>query len=152
MMTGSLGEAYLWVKAGHIIFVIFWMAGLFLLPRYLIHHQDALNKPEEAAQWAKREAMLRGIILTPSLIAVWMFGLLLAANLGLFSGVPGLGWLHAKLFLVVLLSGYHGWAAAYSKKLSRGQARFSTKTLRMLNEIPGILMIAIVILAVVRPF
>ncbi|RYD48624.1 MAG: CopD family protein, partial [Sphingomonadales bacterium] len=103
-MIGFLGTAYLWVKAAHIIFVIFWMAGLFLLPRYLVHHQEALGSPQ-AGDWTRREELLRRMILTPSLLIVWLLGLILAANLGLFDGGAGLGWLHAKLLLVFLLSG-----------------------------------------------
>ncbi len=72
-MTGFLGTAYLWVKAAHIVFVIFWMAGLFLFPRYLIHHQDALGTPE-GAKWVEREEKLRKMILGPSIGAVWVLG------------------------------------------------------------------------------
>ncbi|UYY57327.1 CopD family protein [Sphingomonas sp. S2-65] len=150
-MTGFLGNAYLWVKAFHIIFVIFWMAGLFLLPRYLVHHQEALGTPQ-AADWVKREAMLRRMILTPSMIIVWLLGLTLAANVGLFDGQPGIGWLHAKLLLVVLLSGYHGWAVGYAKKLAAGQGTLPTRRLRLLNEVPALAAVLIVVLAVVKPF
>ena len=150
-MIGFLGSAYLWVKAAHIIFVIFWMAGLFLFPRYLIHHQDALGTPE-AAKWAEREALLRRMILTPAMVVVWLLGLALAGNLGLFEGGAGLGWLHAKFLLVIGLTGYHGWAVGYSKKLLAGQAPIATRTLRMLNEVPAFAVIFIVILAVVKPF
>ncbi|MEI9927604.1 MAG: CopD family protein [Sphingomonas sp.] len=151
-MNGFLGAAYPWVKAAHLIFVIFWMAGLFLFPRYLVHHQEALAKPGEAAQWIEREAKLRRIILTPSLIGTWLFGLALAADFGLFEGAPGLGWLHAKLLLVVGLTGYQGWMVAYSNKLARGQAAVVTRTLRMLNEIPALAVVLIVVLVVVKPF
>ncbi|MDK2768758.1 MAG: CopD family protein [Sphingomonas sp.] len=151
-MTGFLSFAWLWVKAAHVIFVIFWMAGLFILPRYLVHHQEALGDPVQAKAWAEREARLRRVILTPSLVIVWVLGLALAINLGLFEGGAGLGWLHAKLLLVVLLSGYHGWAIAYSKKLAAGQGSLTSKQLRMANEIPAIFVALIVILAVVRPF
>lgn len=150
-MIGFLGGAYLWVKAAHIIFVIFWMAGLFLLPRYLVHHQDALGTPEAAA-WVEREAALRRMILGPSIGLVWVLGLALAANVGLFDGEPGLGWLHAKLLLVLGLSGYHGWAVGYSKKLARGVGTIPSRTLRLLNEVPALAVILIVILVVVRPF
>ncbi len=150
-MAGFLGGAYLWVKAFHIIFVIFWMAGLFLLPRYLVHHQEALGTPEAAA-WTQREALLRKMILTPSMLIVWLLGLALAANLGLFEGGAGLGWLHAKLLIVLLLSGYHGWAVGYAKKLARGQGSMSSRTLRMVGEVPALAAVLIVILAVVKPF
>jgi len=151
-MVAMLGSAYSWVKAAHVVFVIFWMAGLFMLPRYLVYHQEAEPGSPEEARWVDREAKLRSIILTPSLVIVWGLGLLLAANDGLFSGVPGLGWLHAKLALVLLLSGYHGWAAGYSKRLARGQRTLSGKQLRMLNEVPGLAAALIVVLVIVRPF
>lgn len=151
-MSGWLGNAYLWVKAAHIIFVIFWMAGLFLYPRYLIHHQQGLGDPAEPPRWEAREAMMRRMILTPSMIVTWLLGLALAANMGLFDGGPGLGWLHAKIALVVLLSGYHGWMIGYSRKLSRGKASLSLKKLRMLNEVPAIFVVLVVILVVVKPF
>jgi len=89
---------YMWLKAGHLIFVIFWMAGLFMLPRYFVYHQEAEAGSPEAARWVEREAKLRKIILTPSLILVWVFGLSLAfANNWWIAG-----WLHAKLLLVLL--------------------------------------------------
>jgi len=150
-MTGFLGTAYLWVKAFHIIFVIYWMAGLFLLPRYLVHHQEALGTPE-AAGWEKREALLRKMILGPSIGIVWLLGIALALNVGLVDGQPGLGWLHAKLLLVFALSGYQGWAVGYSKKLAQGQGNIAPRRLRLLGEIPALAVIAIVILAVVKPF
>ena len=150
-MTGFLGNAYLWVKAFHIVFVIFWMAGLFLFPRYLVHHQEALGTPQ-AADWVKREALLRRMILSPSMIIVWLLGLVLAANVGLFDGQPGLGWLHAKLLLVVGLSGFHGCAVGYSKKLARGEGSVASARLRLLNEVPALAVVLIVVLAVVKPF
>jgi putative membrane protein len=151
-MSGWLGDAYPWVKAAHLIFVIFWMAGLFMLPRFLVYHQEALDSPDEAARWIDRESKLRHIILTPAMIAVWLLGIALALNAGIADGVPGLGWLHTKILLVVLLSGYHGWAVGYAKKLAAGRATVADKTLRLLNEIPGIATILIVILVIVKPF
>ena len=147
-----LGNAYVWVKAAHVIFVIFWMAGLFMLPRYLVYHQEAVPGSPEAEAWVDREAKIRRIILTPALVLVWVLGVALAANAGLFSGMEGLGWLHAKLGLVVILSGYHGWAVAYSKRLAAGKPSLTGKQLRMLNEIPAILVTLIIVLVIVRPF
>ena len=152
MMAGFLGATYDWVKAAHVIFVIFWMAGLFMLPRYLVYHQEGLGDPAEEARWIDREAKLRRIILTPAMIVVWVLGLALAFNAGIADGVPGLGWLHAKLSLVLLLSAYHGWAVGYAKKLARGQATVANRTLRMLNEMPAIGAVLIVVLVIVKPF
>ncbi len=152
-MSGWLGGAYDWVKAAHLIFVIFWMAGLFMLPRYLVYHQEALagGRDVEAALWVERENKLRHIILTPAMVVVWVLGIALALNIGIADGAGGLGWLHVKIVLVVLLTGYHGWMVSYAKKLARGAASASGRTLRLLNEVPGIAVVVIVLLVIVRP-
>jgi len=141
---------YLWIVAAHVIVVIFWMAGLFMLPRYLVYHQEALaaGRDAEAAEWVSREGKLRRIILSPAMIAVWLLGLTLA-SVGQHWGA---GWLHAKLALVLALSGYHGWAVGYAKRLARGDARLPGRTLRMLNEVPALVAIVVVVLVFVKPF
>ena len=85
-MTGYLGDLYLWAKAAHLIFVIYWIAGLFLLPRYYIYHQEAGVGTAEAERWVDREGKLRRIILTPSMIIVWVLGIALALNWGIVVG------------------------------------------------------------------
>lgn len=139
---------YFWLKAAHLIFVIFWMAGLFMLPRYFIYHQECPADSAQNAVWIDRERKLLKIILTPSLIVVWVVGLLLAWHTGAFSQ----GWFHAKLLLVLLLSGFHGWLASYAKQLARGERRVTGRSLRMLNEIPGVAAAVVVILVVIKPF
>ena len=138
---------YLWLKAGHIAFVIFWMAGLFMLPRYFVYHQEAAPDSAENAQWIEREQKLLKIILMPSIVVVWILGLSLAWVTGAFTQ----GWFHIKLMLVILLSGYHGWLVSYAKKLARGERPIDGKKLRLLNEVPGIAAILIVIAVVVLP-
>jgi protoporphyrinogen IX oxidase len=147
-MTGWLGDTYLWIKAGHLIFVIFWMAGLFMLPRFFIYHQESADGSEESARWVDRETRLRRIIMTPSIIIVWVLGLMLAMDVDAFSQ----GWFHLKFLFVAILSGYHGWMTGYAKKLARGERPLSGKTLRLLNEIPGVTAGVIVIAAIVKPF
>ena len=147
-LTGFLGPAYLWVKAAHVTFVIFWMAGLFLLPRFYVYHQEApAGSPEDRA-WIEREARVRSIILTPAMILVWVLGIMLALHLDAFRE----GWLHAKLALVIALSAYQGWLVSYGKKLASGVRPMSGRSLRMINEIPGIAAALIVVLVIVRPF
>ncbi len=146
-MWERLLMTYDWIKAGHVIFVIFWMAGLFIFPRYLIHHQESLGTPE-AARWVERETKLRRVILTPAMIVVIVLGVALAV-LGHWWQA---GWLHAKLLFVLLLVGYHGWAVRYSKKLAAGRAPLPLRTLRMLNEVPAIGVVLIVVLVIVKPF
>ena len=146
--TGWLGLAYAWVKAGHVTFVIFWMAGLFLLPRLYVYHQETpVGSPEDRA-WIEREARVRSIILTPAMIAVWVLGLMLAFHIAGFHQ----GWFVAKFLLVVALSGYQGWLVGYGKKLARGERPLSGKAVRMLNEVHGISAALIVVLVIVRPF
>jgi len=147
-LTGFLGPAYLWVKAAHITFVIFWMAGLFLLPRMYVYHQEtSAGSPEDRA-WIERESRIRSIILGPAMALVWVLGLMLAFNIGAFSQ----GWFLAKLALVIALSAYQGWLGSYGRKLANGVRPVSGKTMRMLNEIPGIAAALIVVLVIVRPF
>jgi len=147
-LAGWLGLAYPWVKAAHVTFVIFWMAGLFLLPRFYVYHQEtAIGSPEDRA-WIEREARIRSIILNPAMAVVWILGLMLATNLGIWDQ----HWFQAKLALVVALSGYQGWLGAYGKKLADGQRPLSGKAVRAINEIPGIAAAIIVVLVIVRPF
>jgi len=147
-MEQTLAMTFLWLKAGHLIFVIFWMAGLFMLPRYFVYHQEAAEGSPECAMWIGRERKLLRIILWPSLIVVWVLGLALAGMTGALTH----GWFHAKLALVVALTGYHVWLAYYAAALARGVRALNGKRLRLLNEVPGIAVALIVVLVVVRPF
>jgi protoporphyrinogen IX oxidase len=147
-MIGFFGNAYPWIKAAHVIFVIFWMAGLFMLPRFFVYHQEAAPESPENTLWIERERRLVRIILNPAMILSWVFGLMVALNIGAFS----MGWFHAKLLAVLGLSGYHGWMSGYAKKLARGERALEGKKLRMINEVPGAAAAIIVILVIVRPF
>jgi putative membrane protein len=147
-MDWVLSVTYLWLKAGHIVFVIFWMAGLFMLPRFFVYHQESAAESPENALWIERERKLLRIILWPSLIVVWVLGWALAISTGAFAQ----GWFHAKLALVLALTAYHVWMAGYAAALARGERKLTGKRLRMLNEVPGIAAALIVILVVVRPF
>jgi putative membrane protein len=147
-LTGFLGVAYPWVKAAHVTFVIFWIAGLLLVPRFYIYHHETTPGSAEDRAWIERERRARNIILTPSMILVWILGLLLAFNIDAFHQ----GWFIAKLAIVIGLSAYQGILGRYGKELAEGKRKDDTKTLRVLNEIPGIATAIIVVLVVVRPF
>ena len=147
-MQQVLGMTYLWLKAGHIIFVIFWMAGLFMLPRFFVYHQEAVLGSPEDALWVTREAKLLKIILWPSLALVWLLGLALASTTGAWTQ----GWFHAKLGLVMVLTAYHVWMAGYASALARGERKLAGKQLRLLNEVPGVAAALIVVLVIVKPF
>jgi protoporphyrinogen IX oxidase len=146
--VGFLGNAYPWVKAAHLIFVIFWIAGMFMLPRHIIYQVATVPGSPEDRIWVDRIGKLRRIILTPSMLLVWLLGLSLAFNMGAFQ----MGWFHAKLAMVLALSGYHGWAVGLARKVARGYRPASDTSLRFMNEIPGIATAIIVILVIVKPF
>ena len=146
--VGWLGNAYPWVKAAHLTFVIFWISGLFLLPRFYVYHHATPPGSAEDRAWIEREARVSKIILLPAMILVWVLGLMLAFDIGAWSQ----GWFHAKFALVVLLSGYQGWLGAYGRKLAKGQRALSGKAVRMINEVPGIAAAIIVVLVIVKPF
>jgi putative membrane protein len=146
-MIGWLGDAYPWVKALHIIAVIFWMAGLFMLPRFLVYHMASPPGTPEDAHWIDRERRIMHIIINPAMFGVWGFGLALALNIGWAQG-----WLLAKIALVFALSGYHGWLSKTRKRFAAGERPYAEKTLRLLNEVPALATILIVALVVIRPF
>ena len=143
-----LASIYLWLKAAHVIFVIFWMAGLFMLPRFFVYHQEAAPDSPENAAWVEREARLLKIILWPAMAVSWAFGLLLAISTGDYLQ----GWFQVKLAMVLALSAYHVYLAGYHTALARGERKLSGKQLRLLNEVPGIAAALIVIMVVLRPF
>ena len=140
---------YLWIKALHIVFVIALMAGLLIYPRYRLHQLS--SKPGDELFETMKEASnrLRKIILNPALIIVWILGItMLVMNQSLLS----VGWMHTKLLLVLILSGLHGYFISIGKKIDRGDMAPTAKTMKMLNEVPFLIMIGVVILAVVKPF
>ena len=147
-MQEFLGMTYYWLKAGHIIFVIFWMAGLFMLPRQLVYMYSATPGSEEQKLWETRIGLLRKMILTPSLVVVWVLGLTLAYTIGAFTQ----GWFHAKLLLVLLLSGYHGWMVVQAKKMARGERPLTERALKLWGEVPAVMVALIVVLVIVKPF
>jgi protoporphyrinogen IX oxidase len=147
-MADIIAVLYYWLKSAHLIFVIFWMAGLFMLPRFFVYHQESDVGSEESTRWVDREARLIKIILNPSMIIVWILGLLLAWQQHYFSS----GWFHAKLLFVIGLSAYHGWMVGYAKKLARNERTMTGKQLRLFNEVPGIAAAIIVVLAIAKPF
>lgn len=141
--------SYDWLRAIHIIFVIAWMAGMLMLPRLMVYQIEA--EPDGETYKTMQEAIvrLRKIILTPSLIIVWVLGLLLIAKQ--WPAIMSMGWLHLKLAMVIGITGFHGWFVAQSKKIGT-EKQLKPKTLRMLNEVPFIMAIIAVIAVVVQPF
>jgi putative membrane protein len=139
---------YLWLKAFHIIAVIAWMAGMLYLPRLFIYHCEAEPGSKQSETFKVMERRLLKAIINPAMIVTWILGLWLAWDAGFFSS----GWLHAKLTLVLILSGVHGWFARLTRDFANDRNRHSQKFYRYLNEVPTVLMILIVVLVVVKPF
>src|SRR5919107_4386930 len=121
----QLGLAYPWIKAAHLTFVIFWMAGLFILPRFYVYHHETTPGSAEDRAWTEREDRVRTIILTPAMLVVWVLGLILAFHLDAF----GQGWFSVKLALVVALTAYQGWLGVYGKRLAKGMRPLDNRTL-----------------------
>ncbi|MBZ9745825.1 protoporphyrinogen oxidase HemJ [Mesorhizobium sp. CO1-1-7] len=139
---------YPWAKAIHILAVISCMAGMLYLPRLFVYHVDAQKGSVQSETFKVMERrLLRGII-NPAMILTWVFGLWLAWKIFAFQG----GWLHAKIGLVLILSGIHGYLAGAVRKFAEDRNEKPARHWRIVNEIPTLLMIAIVILVVVKPF
>ena len=138
----------LWVKAFHIVFVVSWVAGLFYLPRIFVNL--AMVPPGSVAERERLLLMGRKLLRFTTLLAVPALGLGLWLWLGWWRGAGG--WLHAKLFVVLLVIGYHHSCAVLLRKLDAGTDRHSHRWFRIYNELPVLLLIAAVVLAAVKPF
>ena len=147
-MTDALLPYYLWLKAFHIIAVIAWMAGMLYLPRLFVYHCETTPGTPEYDRFVLMERKLMRIIINPSMIAVWVLGLLLVETLQAWSA----GWFHAKLAFVIILSGFHGMFSRWRRDFERGENRKNQRFFRIVNEVPAVLMMLIVILVVVKPF
>ncbi len=142
-------EYYLLIKALHIIAFTSWMAGMFYLPRLFAYHVGAPKGSEMSETFKVMERRLLRIIINPAMIATFLFGgLMIAANPAIMQG----GWIHVKLSLVVLMTVCHGLFARWRKTFLRDENKRPAKFYKIWNEIPTVLMMAIVILAVMKPF
>jgi putative membrane protein len=139
---------YEWLKAFHIVAVIAWMAGMLYLPRLFVYHCAAEAGSRQSETFKLMERRLLRLIMNPAMIATWALGLWLAWQGG-FLMAP---WFHAKLALVIALSAVHGFFARQVRVFAADKNQNSAKFYRIVNEIPTVLLIAIVVLAVVKPF
>jgi protoporphyrinogen IX oxidase len=139
---------YLYLKAFHIIAVISWMAGLLYLPRLFVYHTTAKPGSAQSETFKTMERRLLNFIMTPAMALSWILGVALMIQ----GHWLGAGWFHAKFVLVILLSGAHGMMSRWTADFARDRNRHTEKFFRIVNEIPTVLMIVIVILAVVKPF
>lgn len=141
-------SAYLWIKALHIVSIIAWMAGMLYLPRLFVYHSGVPLDSEPARIFTLMERRLMRIIMLPALVVTWMSGLYLAVEAGFLET----GWLHGKILLVILLTALHGYFSRIRKDFARKANRHSATFYRGINEAPTIILIAIVVLVVVKPF
>ncbi|MEG1039804.1 MAG: protoporphyrinogen oxidase HemJ [Pseudomonas sp.] len=139
---------FLWIKALHIVSVVCWFAGLFYLPRLFVYHAQSQDSISQERFVIMERKLYRGIML-PSMIATLVFGIWL---MSLTPGFLSQGWMHAKLTLVILLIGYHHMCGAQLKRFARGENTRSHVFYRWFNEVPVLILLAIVILVVVKPF
>jgi putative membrane protein len=142
------GDAYLWVKALHIVAVVAWMAGIFYLPRLFVYHADSAPGSEKSETFKVMERRLYSAIMTPAMIATWLAGIALATSAHFWAD----RWLSLKLVLVIAMTAFHLWLGARLRNFATDDNRFAARTYRMVNEIPTLLLIGIVILVVVKPF
>ena len=141
---------YPWIKALHIISVMAWMAGMLYLPRLFIYHCSAEPGSPQSETFKVMEYRLMRAIINPAMIATFLFGGLMLANLDREAWDDG--WLHAKLIFVILLAGMHGMMGRWRRDFETDNNQRPARFYRIMNEVPTVLMIGIVILVVVKPF
>jgi putative membrane protein len=142
------GLAYDLVKSAHIVAMVAWMAGMFYLPRLFVYHAEAAVGSPQSETFKAMERRLLKAIMGPAMAATWLFGLLLTWGAGFFAAP----WLHAKLALVILMSGLHGFLAKTAKDFAADRNKRSARFYRIINEVPTLALVLIVVLVVVKPF
>jgi putative membrane protein len=139
---------YAWAKAIHVMAVISWMAGMFYLPRLFVYHAQAGAGSPQSETFKIMERRLLRAIINPAMMVTWVFGLWLAWRGFAFSG----GWLHAKIALVFVMSGLHGYLTKAQRLFEEDRNERPSRHWRIVNEVPTVLMVLIVILVIVKPF
>jgi putative membrane protein len=139
---------YDWIKALHVIAVISWMAGMLYLPRLMVYHADTERGSPQSETFKVMERRLLKMIINPAMIVTWLAGFYLAWS----GGWERAHWLHAKFALVLVMSAIHGFLVGRVRDFAADKNTRSARFYRVLNEVPAVLMIAIVILVVVKPF
>ncbi|TCZ64058.1 protoporphyrinogen oxidase HemJ [Roseicella aquatilis] len=150
MTFDALAPFYPWVKALHLISVIAWMAGLFYLPRLFVYHSQVPPGSEQDALFKVMERRLIRAIMNPAMIAVWIFGITLVLTPGVVDWTAG--WWHVKLTSVLGMTWFHHHLSLGRKAMERGERPRTERYWRAMNEVPTVLMIAIVIMVIVKPF
>ncbi|WP_338721458.1 protoporphyrinogen oxidase HemJ [Devosia sp. XK-2] len=141
---------YEWVRALHVISVIAWMAGMMYLPRLFVYHAESAVGSEKSETFKIMERRLYRGIITPAMIATWIFGLWLAFGLGIVDFSQG--WMWLKAVMVIALSGVHGWYGSMLRAFQQDRNMRPHTFYRAINEIPFVMAIVIVIAVIVKPF
>ncbi len=141
-------DPYLWLKSFHVVAVIAWMAAILYLPRLLVYHCAAEPGSVQSETFKVMERRLLKAIMTPAMVVTWVLGLWLAVSGGWFAS----GWLHAKIALVLAMSGVHGFLAGAVRRFANDANTRPARFYRIMNEVPTLLMIVIVVLVIVKPF
>jgi len=150
-MIDYLIAMYPWLKAGHIISVISWMAGIFYLPRLFVHHSEKVEVPSQTDRlFSIMESKLLKVIMTPAMLTTWGFGLSLAVIPGVLDWSDIWPWV--KLISIIAMTWFHFWLAKRQRDFELGDNQLTGKTYRIMNEVPTVLLLVIVIMVVVRPF
>ena len=150
-MIDYLIAMYPWLKAGHIISVISWMAGIFYLPRLFVHHSEKVEVPSQTDRlFSMMESKLLKVIMTPAMLATWGFGLSLTVIPGVLDWSDIWPWV--KLISIIAMTWFHFWLAKRQRDFELGDNQLTGKTYRIINEVPTVLLLVIVIMVVVRPF
>lgn len=145
-----LAPLYPWIKAFHVISVVAWMAGLLYLPRLFVYHCEVATGSEEDRRFQAMERRLLRLIMDPAMVATYIFGLALIATPQVVNWSEG--WIYAKLMLVALLTVAHHAMGNWRKSFASGRNHRPQRFYRLMNEVPSLLMVAIVIMVVVKPF
>ncbi len=148
-MIDALQNAYPWIKAAHVVAMVAWMAGLFYLPRLFVYHAERGTPGSELdATFQVMERRLLRAIINPSMIATWVLGVTLV----LLGGWWSAPWLWVKVTAVLILSGFHGWCSARRRDFAEGRNTRTSRTFRIANEAPTLLLLVIVAMVIVKPF
>ncbi len=149
MIGDWLADAYLWTKSLHVISIIAWMAGLFYLPRLYVHHTEQTSAGTETdALFQMMERKLLKLIMNPSMIASWLFGMMLVLTPGIVDW--SYVWPYTKGASIIGMSWFHMWLAAHRHDFVNGDFRLSGRTYRIMNELPTVLMLVIVFSVIFR--
>ena len=148
-MTAFIGQYYDWFKAFHVLAIICWMAGMLYLPRLYVYHAECEPGSDKSETFKIMEKRLFKIIMNPAMIAAWIFGILMIAAIpDIFSQ----GWMHVKFTCVIAMSAIHGIFSKWRKVFEADKNEKPAKFYRIWNEVPAVLMVIIVIMAVAEPF